>query len=919
MCAAKLGKGPSEGSIAHLEILHTKLHPPEIPGDLVSRLPLLSYLSKNSNKPLSLVSAPAGYGKSTLVSHWLKSCNLRCSWVSLDEFDNDLRQFLGYLLAGIRTTFPDSCRESESLLKFAHLPSPQQFARKLLSDLSHLENRLYVVLDDFQFIHDSEIMTFILELLRHPSPSMQLVIVSRRDPPIPLTTFRSKNQLTEVRAHDLRFTAEESRLLVERIIDTPLQEKELKALVSRTEGWAAGLRLTGLSLRNQPDRLLSLEKLPQDNRYVIEYIVAEVISQQLEEIQKYLLAISILNRFCRPLCNALFDDDHAFGGNSEEQDFFDWLTRSGLFLIPLDTNQTWFRFHHLIKTLLQHELQKRFAPHEIALLHVNAGTWFAKQDQLEEALHFLLLGNDVDAAISLISSKRHELMNLEQWHVLDRCLDMLPNGAIDDNPGLLITKAWSLDRAVQLTEIGAYTERAETVIASMITRGDSISKSLIAEVKALKSFIFYLAGEGYESVSHAEESLRDLDQSALSVRGFATILLAGAYQMTGQLSKSHDLIYNALKQDFPHGSTYHSRLFTALCFINWIAADMDQLRQSARELLKIGVESNLNESISLGHYFLGNALYCVNDLAGAAEHFKQVFISEAFSNTWDYVLSGLGLAWIHVADGNMEQADKVIDEIAEYGYMKNNTDLIQMSRSFKAEIALRQGNVAQAAHWVMTFKPRPFIPGYRSYIPQFTLAKTLLAQSNRTSLAEATSLLSELYDYYRDIHNTKYLADVCLLQGLQLNQAGDTENAFAKLGEAIEHTEPSRLIRPFTDLGKPMFRLLSTYIVTHGSTNYLNELLISLNDKIEEHPVENGTRPENTPSSDLHDLDTEALTFREIELLQLLSKGMSNIEIADSLFISPETVKSHLSNIYRKLEVKNRRLAVLKASSYGLV
>ena len=901
------------------ELLYTKLHPPPLPDVLIERENLFGFFDRQVSVSFTLVSAPAGYGKSTFVRHWLEHHNLKSSWISLDEFDNDLHRFFRYILAAINQLFPGSCSRSESLIKFNHLPSVDILLRHLANDLFSIKKKFVLVLDDYQFIKDTSINAFIEQILRQPIPSLHLILISRRDPALPLSTLRSKINMVEIRVQDLRFSRSESRLLVEKKANLSLLEEDLNELVKRTEGWIAGLHLTALTLRNQPNISEILKCLPEDNRYVVDYIVAEVISKQPQQFQEALLAISILERFNKSLCEAVCNEICFVADAQEDIELITWIEEGDLFLIPLDGSRTWFRFHHLFRSLLNHQLVNKFSKEQINNFYVRAGKWFADHKYIEESIHYLLKGNDIERAIDTIAENRHSMMNQEKWHLLERCLENIPSQVIDKNLELVIAKAWTLDRGVRIAEVCQYVEKAGVLIAEYEKKYDSLPKTLNAEYKSLKSFVLYLNGEGEEAACHAQQALADLPAEALSVRGFSTILLAGSYQMIGKLDKAYKLIDSAFKNECPKGSTYHSRLFVSLCFINWIAADMSGLIRAGRELLKLGNNSNLPESISLGNYFLGTGYYNLNQLGTARKHFKEVFDTQSYTNVWDYVHCGLGLALINSAEGKHTEANSILEQIVSFSFQKNNTDITKIADALMTEIKLRQGDYKSCLHWIKNYNSKPFSPGYRSYISQLTYAKALLAQKDHKSLEEGRSLLQELYEYYKDNNNVKYLIDVCLLQSLYLEKSGFIDDALIKLEEAVETAEPSGLIQPFLDLGQDVYKILIKCKNANITSPYVKTLLKAFVDYNPSIHNDVSQLKQSGKNTDIYKNPQTSLTNRECQLLKLVSDGLSNDEIAEELFISTETVKTHLSNIYKKLEVKNRRLAVIKAHSVGIL
>ena len=411
-----------------IPLIQTKLHRPPMATDHLHRKHLLDRLDHHRQRPLTLVSAPAGYAKRTLVSCWLETCDLPCAWVSLDKNDNDLMQFLSYLVAAVQTIFSDACRKTRSILKAAETPPLPILIGNFINELDRIDKAFILVLDDYHLIREGAVHDLLNELLKYPPDPMHLVLATRRDPPLPLHTLRARSRVTEIRVQDLRFSPVETAAFLQQILKTPVDEATAAMLEERTEGWVTGLRLAALSLRHRSDLGRVLADLPADNRYVMDYIVGEVIAQQSPEVQKFLLTTSALDRFCAPLCDAVCPPGTCVITGRE---FLKSLEQSNLFVIPLDEQHRWFRYHHLFRRLLQRLLKRKTSPDDIAALHKKAGTWFAEKGLLDEAFRHMLSSGDIPAAARLVAQHRHELMNREQWHLLDRFLHQLPTDSIE--------------------------------------------------------------------------------------------------------------------------------------------------------------------------------------------------------------------------------------------------------------------------------------------------------------------------------------------------------------------------------------------------------------------------------------------------------------------------------------------------------
>ena len=907
------------GETATNSLIVTKLHRPPVADDHLHRQGLLDRLTQRRYRPLALVSAPAGYGKSTLLSCWLESCDIPAAWVSLDKDDNNLRQFLSYFVAAIQSIFPVTCSETRAMLTATDLPPVSVLARSLINELEQIEKAFILVLDDYHFIQDKSVHAFIDKFLKHPPAAMHLVLATRRDPPLPLASLRAKGQMTEIRVQDLRFSLEEIVIFLQRVTGTSVDQSTAAILEEKTEGWVTGLRLAVLSLRHREDIKNVLIDLPDDNRYVMDYVVAEVLSQQSPDMQEYLLKTSILNRFCAPLCDTVcISNSVSSACEIRGQEFLQLLEKANLFIIPLDDEHQWFRYHHLFQNLLKRRLKQRFKPDEIDELHKLAGDWFAENGWIEEALAHALEGGDTEAATRCVAKNRYDAMSREEWHRLNRWLQILPSDIIKEKPDLLLLKAWVYQRQWRYSEVRRISDQIEDIISikDMKSTADGI---FYGEVQALRCFLHYLNAHGEQSETSARDALNRLPSQYHSIRGIALIVLALSLQMRGDLAQAHRVVYDALQQEDASIVNYKGMLLAALCFTNWIAADLRGLQLTAAQYLKHAQEHNLLESIAVGNYFAGIVHYERNELDLAESALAPVVNQNVIPTVINYIHSAFILSLTYQAQDLTNKATKVIESAADYMLEIGNTTLLEICMAFQAELALRQGRIAEADFWARNYNPEPLIPAARFYTPQLTLARILLAKGTADSQKKAHKLLSRLHDFFISIHSTNVLIDILILQALLHNARGDESEAVKKLMEAITLAKPGSFIRPFLDVGPKVADLLYHLVKQDPDQKYAEQILdafsieatgmgLDASDDLNRHRLSLSNRALVGP-----------LTDREIEILLILAKGLSNNKIADRLLISPETVKRHLYNIYQKLKVKNRHEAIVQAKSLRIL
>ena len=905
-------------------LVHAKFHRPPLSRDHLHRDALLDKLDRGRLLPLTLVSAPAGYGKSTLISCWLEGGNTPYCWCSLDDRDNDLRIFLLYLVSSIQSLSTDNCVQTMAMLKGAHLPPASTLLHILSNEIGLIAQPFILVLDDYHLIRDRAIHRFLSDLLSHPPAGMHLVVISRRDPPLPLVSWRAKGHVNEMRTQDLRFSLAESEQFLCRLTGLKIDKSVVSILEKKTEGWVTGLRLAALSLMHRDDLQSMLAELPAENRYVIDYVLQEVLSQYPLEIQDCILKISILSRFCAPLCEAVcLAVASADTTAPASRDFLEKLGDINLFTIALDDDGTWFRYHHLIKSILRRLLKKRFTPEQITTLYKLASKWFADHGYHEEALSHSLEIDDYTTAAEVVAQHRLDLIDGEQWYHLDHWLKKFPTEVIHSNSDLMLSQAWVYQRQARYSKLFELLSSHEQTAPCPDLR-NSADAAIRGEVATLQSFHYYSTGQPLRAEQAARLALELLPASHQSIKGFAQLVLVVTLQMLGAREKSTQLVFDLLKEEHNSSPVNKTMLLASLCFSSWVEADLHSLKPAAEQLLKHGTAHSLPESMAISSYFLGIQHYQRNELDQAERLLRQVTESEiagqlVVPSIITYCQSMFALALTCQAKDRSLEATQIVDTLVGYMLETDNFDLLSLCQTFQAELQLRQGDSEKAFKWAQKQIPKPYIPAYRFYSPHLALPKISIAKASADSLKEAERLLSQLTDYFNKIYSFNVLISIHALQALLKSIQGEVEEVREKLTLAIDLARPGHLLRPFLDLGTAMHNLLDQHARVVPEDKFVEEILQAFESAppgvrrqsaaiAEIELSESATRPRVDP-----------LTNREIEVLKLLATGGSNNELANSLHISPETVKRHLSTIYRKLAVKSRHQAVIKGESLGIL
>ena len=730
-------------------LVYTKLNQPRVTTQLVERKRL--YTALNLQRPLAIVVAPAGYGKTTLVSSWASQCGLPCSWLSLDPGDNQLSVFIDYFLAAVERLYPQVIEQGAVGPLHGAVTSHSTAARRLADALDDIDERFTIILDDYHFIAEVDIHRFLAELLRFPPRGLNLVISSRAEPPLPLAALRARAQLAEIRAHDLRFTFDEAADYLQRELNQAVDAKTVALVEESAEGWIAGLHLAVLYLQHQSEPSAAAAQLKGHNRFTADYLAFEVLAKQGPETQEFLLKTSILQRMCPALCDAVLAAAQegtvpsSGGGNTaaHSRRILDFLDSQNLFIATLDDNQQWYRYHHLFQQLLELRLRATYPQDKLAALYCAASRWCAEQELIDEAIAYSIaagdMTGDMTGAIALIESHRHAAMNAERWQQLERWLNLLRRRQIDVHPELILLEAWVLHKRQRLTEIAAHLDLAEALLADGSVPADK-RRLLGSEIDVLRSQQYFNQPDGARAYQAAQRALDCAPREYASVRGLAWIFLgAGLFLAKG---KEQALAGSAdnLNSGYVAPGYEYSRLLIIKCFVYWMAADMHSMERTATELLRFAQQRGLPESTLWALYFHGCACYQQNDLAAAHDDFLAIMHSQHLAPGFLAVQGPVGSALVLQAQGQEHAAVAAVTAVLDYAQQTNNAVARQTGLAFGAALALRQGRIEEAAQWVAgishSFVPPPVVT---LFAPPLAGAAILLQHGTETALNDAAT------------------------------------------------------------------------------------------------------------------------------------------------------------------------------------
>lgn len=905
--------GPGNG--AHGDPTHslllTKLQRPPLPPDNVPRPRLLTPLRRVLDYPLTLVSAPTGYGKSTAVAQALAGVTAPSAWLTVDEYDNDLRTFLDYLIAAIHTEFPAACAQTQRLLDAIQTPPAATIAAALVNDLQAIVTPFVVVLDDVHHLTDPAIGQLFAVLLRALPTPLHLVVIAQSDPPWPLGRLAGRGRMLELRSADLRFRADEATAFLAAATGTTLPADMVAFLVEHTEGWGVALRLAALSLDGRSGEMARLSALrPAADSFAPRALVGGVLARQSPTVTEFLLRTAILDRMTPELCAALLDPPTHRDASAVAQDIRAWLRETNLFIVPLDERGEWYRYHHLFGALLLRELAERRNAESIRQLHRRASAWLDAHGFADEALRHALDAGDTDRAAEIVERQVHARLNREDWRGVERSLSLLPEPLRRQRPALLLAQAWVLGLQEKIAAIVPLVQAVAAMVGdpeSSVPEADRLTIGAIVGVMQAYALL-WRTPQAAGSLALARQAQADLPADYFYARSVAYYTEALALYFSGGKAEAVALLQRVVEApDEP--ATVKVRALIGLATIYRVAGPRLALEQTLLYYQKLANENHLATSALWARYFLGSLHYERNELEQAIEQFEAV-VEQRYNAHYECLRSSLlDLALAYQAQGRTRDAEATARKLAQIG-LEFSMDTAVQRRSVEVRLALARHDVDEALRGAAQIDAvLPTEPLLLSDVPAITRAQALLA-GGANERRQALAMLADLADLADATHTLWPLVRILALQAVGLAADGRDAEALAKLERAVAVAEPIGLIRTFVDIGPRLAPLLQRLLDAGVAPAYLRQALAAFAAETRAAPAARLVR---------EGAIVEALTEREMEILRLLGEGLSNKEIGARLVIAPETAKRHTGNIYGKLGVHSRREAVLRAQAIGLL
>lgn len=862
---------------------------------LVQRPRLVERLSAGLRGPVTLVVAPAGSGKTSLMRSWRRTRGDRpTAWVSLDEDDNDPIRFWRYVVAGLETVLGERVSPAREHLDGSGRPHPDAVVTTLINILAGQHDDVVLVLDDMHAIEDPAVHESLTFLIERQPPCLRLLIVSRVDPPLPLARWRARGQLAEIRAADLRFTEPEASELLASIVDERLTAEQVAALTERTEGWAAGLLLAALALRGNDDTAAFLDRFTGSHHFVMTYLLEDVLAHLQEDVQQFLQDTSILGQLSGELCDALT-------GRDDGERMLRQLTEANMFIQPLDDSGRWYRYHQLFAGMLRHRLQQT-APERVSELHQRASAWFDAQSLTNQAIDHALLGGDYRGAANRIA--RVEARHLRGGTAtIRRWIEQLPGDIVASEPKLCMSMAWSCLISGPLTAVDGWLRRASDA-APPGTPGNVVH----GEAAAIRAAVASFAGDMRTTIDEAEIAMRLLAEDNSHLRGFVAMGLGQAYRFEARLDASNGSYREAVRLSERTGNLYV--MLDSLSDLGMVLMQQGKLREAekifrqARQVVADNRVEHLPVAGSVAviwpelqreRHQLDNALDTVRHGIELGELADKRDLLITGYRTLGKILWSTG-DW----DGAREALRESFDHARDYGldHTARTIDALQTN------LAIAHGDIASALDWMARAPDSAGMPGRVRESETLTRARVLLATGEAgTALTLANALLDEAER--EGWVWTALSARVVLACAREAR--GDQDGALYDLGEALRRAAPEGFVRVFLDEGTRVLALLRKAETRDIEAAYARVLLDAAGT-----PATEAQKPTSARMID-------PLSEREETVLRLLNAGLSSPEIARELYVSPSTVRTHVKSIYRKLDVHSRDQAVARAREMALV
>ena len=906
---------PTEEQPFHLV---TKIFPPRLAGIAIPRDAIKARLASFAARRLTLVSASAGYGKTTSICLWLSTLDRSHAWLSLDKHDNNLRPFVRYLLAAIQSTRPNSCLTTAAYLESVPLAEPYQLADVLLNDLAELTAPLVIVLDDYHAIEDHHIHAFMSRVVTHLVPEVHFVIITRADPPFPLARMRLEGQLAEIRSKDLRFTESEASQLLRDSVDLPLQSDVVEKIDQLAEGWPVGLKLAAISLQQKrnPEAVISQLSM-QPDRVFADYLFAELLQHLDPPLQVLLARTAIFERLSEPLVELVRPADLAVSISAE---FISSLWTSSFFLSALDLDGTWYRFHHLVRKFLLQQLALIESPETVRNLHLQASVWFLEHGLLKEAVEHACLCGDESYMVRSAEAGVYDAIIDNNWRLLELWLDALPN-SMKSRPLFMVAEAYlqhflnNFD-AVPTMLVAAAARLAEDTSGYS---NDELRK-LDGLIQALHAMAAAILGEYEEAINHAEQAELKLPESIVSILSFAQF---ARYSAMIELGHGEAMLTNVRTQLRSEANAMDARLLRKLLAFAqeyYFSADLALLNEIALYIEYVAQRIDQPFFKGWSNFCLGWFHYQCNELDVSAEYFTQTIEARDSVHLRAYADCICGLALSLYGLGKPQETKQHVANLYEFARKRGIVKLMLVAESLETRLVIRGAPRGYSSKAKLTISLLP-TDGMNIEVwewPVLTVIREHLWRQSSGALKEADTRLRVCGELLQTRRITRHSVEVAVLNSKLNHLRGNSQAALEALRVAVDLAAPGGALRLVADDAGDLEAYLVALRDADHASGYVDEVLAVVASDTQLYRTTSATPTGRAESNGLIAINGDTLTNRELEVLDLVKQGLTNKEIASSLSLSPSTVRKYTISIYDKLQVSNRTQAAAKARQLNL-
>jgi LuxR family maltose regulon positive regulatory protein len=910
-------------AVAAVPLLETKLYVPQVRSGLVSRPRLIERMREGAERKLTLVMAPAGFGKTTLLAEWLAdptNDGSAAGWVSLDPSENEPALFWAYFIRALQKAHPAAGARALRMLHSPQPPPIDSVLTALINEIDALDTEFVLILDDYHVIDSAPIHRALSFLLDHLPPRMHLVLASRSEPPLPLPRLRARGELTELRAADLRFTSGEASTFLNQVMTLDLTTVEVAKLERRTEGWIAGLKLAALSMRGGADVPKRIDGFSGDHPYIADYLVEEVLQAEPERVRRFLLATATLDRLSGPLCDAVT-------GEEGSQTLLESLVRRNLFVVALDDKREWYRYHHLFADVLQAHAMRE-DPDRVRSAHRRASVWYEQNGSRADAVRHAFAAEDLERAAGLLETEWPEKDRSYQSGKWLARVKELPDALVRARPVLSMGYAWALlnsgdveaaEKSLRDVErwLDASADIEKAAAAGMVVVDEARFPTLPAELASARGYLAQTVGDTSGTVEHAKRALDLIPEEDHAARATGTALLALALWADGELEAAHRTFTDAIASMRKGGEELNA--IRGIFVLGDIRVSQGRLREAAgiyERGLQLANEHAQGRLAETDELYLGlSEVQCEwGDLDAATALLQTLAESaERAQHAGNRQRWCTAMARVRQARGDPDGALALLDE-AESIVIRGPLPRVRPILAMKVRIGVAHGRLVEANAWA---NERGLSVdddlGYMLEFEHITLARILIARNEggggERSLHDAARLLERLLRAAEEGGRKGSVIEILLLQALAHQAAGEGRGGLEPLERALALAHPEGYLRVFVDEGDRMRRLLRQAIARGIAPEHTGRVMSAFD------APARSTDTARTPAAG----SGQRLTSRELVILRLIAAGLRNQEIADQLSISPATVKRHIANIYGKLGAAHRTEALVRANELKLL